>query len=193
MKKLFCVLSLMLPVTVFAAGNSTSNSNSSSQSGAAATNAGNAQSITFTSPGETTTTQKSTGAAVLPGFSGSFSGDYCGATAGVAAGGVGFSFSAGAPKIDESCVMLRTFERTQQAAAAVSQIDPVESQTLRKASLEILAEADPKVKAIFIKRGLIPNDAAIGSSTIAQPAPTPIPMYAPGIPAPAYPSTQRRN
>ena len=142
--------------------------NSSSQSGSVAaseaTNAGNAQNITFNTTTPDTVaysgsyTAKTTGAATLPGFAGSFSSDYCGGTAGLAGGGTGFSFSIGAPKIDNSCVMLRTFERTQQAAASVDAIDPARAKALRAVSLEILAETDDKVKAIFQKRGLIPMD-----------------------------------
>ena len=153
------VIALLIPATVFAndsTNNNTSNSASTSNSTSAAQNAGNAQSITYNSPN--TSTIKSTGNATMSGFSGSFSGDYCGGTAGMAVGGVGFAVSGGGPKIDNSCVMLRTFERTQQAATAMAAVDPVTAQVLRMASLEVLAETDPKVKEIFQKRGLIPRD-----------------------------------
>ena len=144
---------IVLPTVVFAqtaAGKTSTASNSTSQ------NAGNAQNITYNSP--EVSTIKSTGSASLPAFAGSFSSDYCGGTAGVAAGGIGFAFTAGSPKIDNSCVMLRVFERTQQAAASVEPTDPVGSVLLRIASLEILAETDAKVKEIFQKRGVIPRD-----------------------------------
>lgn len=146
----------------------TSNSSATSTaSSGALNNAGNTQGITFNSSGSPgvnysgSYSVKSTGTAVLPGFSGSFSSDYCGATAGVAGGGLGFAFSAGAPVIDQSCVMLRTFERSMQAASAMQPVDPATSRELRAASLEILAEISPKVRAIFQKRNLVPKDEPI--------------------------------
>ena len=139
----------------------TSSSNASTaevSTSAAAGNSSNAQNINFNSTTPSTTTIRTTGSANLAGFSGSFSSDYCGATAQAGLGGIGFGVSGGMPKIDNACVMLRTFERTQQAASALSQIDPIGSEKLRRASLAILAEIDPKVKDIFEKAGLIgPN------------------------------------
>lgn len=142
----------------------TSNSSAASTaSSGALNNAGNSQAIVFNSSGSSGVNYsggysvKSTGAAVLPGFSGSFSSDYCGATAGVAGGGMGFAFSAGGPIVDQSCVMLRTFERSMQAAAAIQPVDAATSRELRAASLEILAEINPKVRAIFEKRNLVPK------------------------------------
>jgi hypothetical protein len=129
---------------------------SSSGSNALSGTSANAQNITFNSaPAPSTTTIRTTGNTSMGGFSGSFSSDYCGATAQASAGGIGFGIAAGGPKIDNACVMLRTFERTQQAAAAISQIDPIIAEKLRKASLEILGEIDPKIKNIFEKNGLI--------------------------------------
>ena len=120
------------------------------------------------------TTIRTTGNANLGGFSGSFSSDYCGATAQAGLGGIGFGVSGGMPKIDNACVMLRTFERTQQAASALSAIDPIGSEKLRRASLAILAEIDPKVKTIFEKAGLINQDgvALVGSRTLNPEAKT---------------------
>lgn len=141
----------------------TSSSNASTASvdtSAAAGNTSNAQNINFNSaPAPTTTTIRTTGSANLGGFSGSFSSDYCGATIQAGLGGIGFGVSGGMPKIDNACVMLRTFERTQQAASAISQIDPIGSEKLRRASLAILAEIDPKVKEIFEKAGLVGDKA----------------------------------
>lgn len=164
MKKIIISLLALSSFSAFATTTNTSASTSASVS--AAQNAGNSQSITYntTNPGTVaysgSYTAKTTGAAILPGFAGSFSSDYCGGTAGVAGGGVGFAFSAGAPKIDNSCVMLRAFERTQQAASSIAAIDPVQARAIRAVSLEILAESDSKVKEIFQKRGLIPTDPA---------------------------------
>lgn len=162
MKKIIISLLMLSSFSAFAATTNTSESSSTSVS--AAQNAGNSQNINFntTNPGNVnysgSYTAKTTGAAILPGFAGSFSSDYCGGTAGLAGGGVGFAFSAGAPKIDNSCVMLRTFERTQQAASSIAAIDPIQAKAIRAVSLEILAETDSKVKEIFQKRGLIPAD-----------------------------------
>ena len=134
-----------------------------STANSAANSTNNAQSITFNSasPNHTTATIESTANPSMGGFSGSFSSDYCGATMQASAGAVGFGFSAGGPKIDSSCVMLRTFERTQQAASSVAPADPMQASILRKSSLEILALIDPKVKEIFEKNGLIGNDSNI--------------------------------
>lgn len=153
-----------------------SGTSSATASSGALNNAGNSQAIVFSSPGTSEQkinytggySVKSTGAAVLPGFSGSFSSDYCGATAGIAGGGMGFAFSAGAPVIDSSCVMLRTFERSMQAAAAIQPVDPATSRELRAASLEILSEINPKVKAIFQKRNLVPKDEVVVSDRTAS-------------------------
>ena len=166
MKNIMGISLFMFGLTIFPfqvnAQTSNSTASSSATSGAL-NNAGNTQGITFNSTGSSglnysgSYSVKSTGAAVLPGFSGSFSSDYCGATAGVAGGGMGFAFSAGAPIIDQACVMLRTFERSMQAAAAIQPVDASTSKELRSASLEILAEINPKVRAIFEKRNLIPK------------------------------------
>lgn len=166
------LMSLLFPLSVMAA-DSNSTSSAVTGSNAAAQNAGNAQSITFTSP--ETSTVRTTGNAALPGFSGSFSSDYCGSTAGIAGGGVGFAISAGAPKIDNTCVMLRVFERTQQAASSLDRVDSVQAQLLRNASLEVLAETDPKVKEIFQKRNLIPTDVSTQreSATVSMTSPPP--------------------
>ena len=72
---------------------------------------------------------------------------------------MGISFAM--PKIDTSCLMLRTFERTQQAANAVSQIDPRQAVKLREASIEILALIDPGIQAIFEKKGLIESSVKV--------------------------------
>ena len=137
-----------------------------STANSAANSTNNAQSITFNSvsPSHTKATVESTANPSMGGFSGSFSSDYCGATMQASAGAVGFGFSAGGPKIDNSCVMLRTFERTQQAASSVAPTDPVQAAILRKASLEILALIDPKVKQVFEKMGLIGNSSNIVKS-----------------------------
>lgn len=100
-------------------------------------------------------TAKTTGAAMLGGFSGSFSSDYCGATAQAGVGGIGFSFGAGGPVIDNGCLMLRSFERIQQAASALGPSDPQGAALLRSASLEVLAEVDPRIRSIFVNKGLI--------------------------------------
>lgn len=144
-------------LTSFAVNDTLSTANS------AANSTNNAQSITFNSasPAHTKATIESTANTSMGGFSGSFSSDYCGATMQASAGAVGFGISAGGPKIDSSCVMLRTFERTQQAASSVAPADPVQAAILRKASLEILALIDPKVKEVFEKNGLIGNEANV--------------------------------
>lgn len=130
-----------------------------------ATSTNNAQSITFnsTTPSSTYATVKSTVGPMMGGFSGSFSSDYCGATTQASSGWLGMGISFGMPKIDTSCLMLRTFERTQQAANAVSQIDPRQASKLREASIEILALIDPGVQAIFEKKGLIESAGKVVS------------------------------
>jgi hypothetical protein len=143
------------PAMAQVSGNAQNTSTTASTAGAS--NEGNAQAITFNSSTPSNQTLRTTGNAVISGFAGSFSSDYCGGTAGLAVGGPGFSVSGGAPKIDESCVMLRTFERVQQAAVA----DPVNARELRNAALDILAEIDPKVRAIFVKHGLVDSPKTV--------------------------------
>ena len=144
----------------------TANSNSAN---ASSTN--NAQSINFnTQPANhTTNTMETTVQPMMGGFSSSFSSDYCGATMQASAGAVGFGFSAGAPKIDGSCLMLRTFERTQQAASAIAPSDPFMAATLREASLEILGLIDPKVHEIFQRKGLIKSKPVESKPVESQP------------------------
>ncbi len=120
-----------------------------------ATSENNKQSITFNGPSKTEATVRSTGTAMVGGFSGSFSSDYCGATAQAGVGMVGFAFSAGGPVIDQSCVMLRVFERTQQAASSMASVNAAHAALLREASLEILGLIDPKVRNIFVQKGLL--------------------------------------
>ena len=170
MKKTIAIL-CYLPIMAMAQTIiSDSTSSSTTTSRAAANNAGNAQNITFNSPGALTYggsySVKSTGTAILPGFAGSFSGDYCGSTMGAAGGGMGFAFSLGAPYIDEACVLLRSYERTMQAASMST--SPSEAFVIRGAALEILAEVNPKVKVIFERKGLV--------EPAPKPAPSPMGM-----------------
>jgi hypothetical protein len=156
-------------VTTVAPVTTSSASNNIGTTSAQAGTSSNAQNINFNSgPAATTTTVRTMGSANLGGFSGSFSSDYCGATAQAGLGVIGFGLSGGMPKIDNACVMLRTFERTQQAASSISAIDPIGSEKLRRASLAILAEIDPKIKTIFEKAGLIDQDGVglVGSKTL---------------------------
>jgi hypothetical protein len=158
MKKASLALAILITCSAAQAqsaldANVSSNATTASTSGA--NNAGNAQQIVFNSSTPGTQTIKSTGQAVLSGFAGSFSSDYCGGTAGVAVGGPGFSVSGGAPKFDDTCRFLRTFERVQQAAAS----DPGNAAELRAAALEILAEVDPKVRIILTRHRLVKGDA----------------------------------
>ena len=153
--KRFLLLLCFIPCLSFAQNNAASTATGAAYSSAA--NQGNKQSITFAGPDRTefagSYNVKTTGAAILPGFSGSFSSDYCGATAGAAGGGMGFAFSVGAPVIDQSCVLLRTFERTMQAAQFST--NERTASTIRDAALEVLAEVDPKVRQIFETKGLV--------------------------------------
>ena len=66
---------------------------------------------------------------------------------------MGFGFSIGAPVIDSSCVLLRTYERTMQAAASTT--DPIHAITIRSAALELLAEINPTVRNVFERKGLV--------------------------------------
>ena len=154
MRKTIAILCLM-PLMTMAQTTSTSSAETSSK--ASSSNAGNAQNITYNTPAGVnyggSYSVKSVGTAILPGFSGSFSGDYCGATGGAAGGGMGFAFSIGAPIIDSSCVLLRTYERTMQAAASTT--DPIQAVAIRSAALELLAEINPTVRNVFESKGLV--------------------------------------
>lgn len=159
--KIFYLGFLLLCPHVYAEPvNSSPNSSTASTAEVATTaqagNSANDQNITFnTAPPLSKTTVVTTGSANLGGFSGSFSSDYCGSTVQAGVGGLGFGVSGGMARIDNTCVMLRTFERTQQAASALMQIDPIASEKLRRASIAILAEIDPKIKLIYEKHGLL--------------------------------------
>ena len=150
MKKTIAILCFM---PLIAVAQTTTDSSATATTNSASTNAGNAQTIQFNAPPMNNYSVKTTGNAMMPGFSGSFSSDYCGATAAGGVGGMGFAFSFGAPYIDQSCLLLRTYERTMQNAA--QQVDPDRAEIIRDAGLEILAEINPKVRAIYEKRGLI--------------------------------------
>jgi hypothetical protein len=156
MKKTIAIL-CFLPIVAMAQTTTTSTSSVDTNARATANNAGNAQSITYNTPAGVnyggSYSVKTTGTAILPGFSGSFSGDYCGATGGAAGGGMGFAFSIGAPIIDSSCVLLRTYERTMQAAASTT--DPMQAVVIRSAALELLAEINPTVRGVFESKGLV--------------------------------------
>ncbi|MEI7917323.1 MAG: hypothetical protein WCH41_05880 [Methylophilaceae bacterium] len=153
----YLLYSFLLSCSMSAVAATTNTIDTANSNSANASSTNNAQSINFnTQPANhTTNTMETTVQPMMGGFSSSFSSDYCGATMQASAGAVGFGFSAGAPKIDGSCLMLRTFERTQQAASAIAPSDPFMAATLREASLEILGLIDPKVHEIFQRKGLI--------------------------------------
>jgi hypothetical protein len=156
--KMKTALALALLVAAGAAHAQTavgSNSTASTASTSGANNAGNAQQLVLNSTAPGTQTIKTTGQAVVSGFAGSFSSDYCGGTAGLAVGGPGFSVSGGAPKMDDTCRFLRTFERIQQAAAS----DPANVAELHSAALDVLAEIDPKVRIILTRHHLLKGEA----------------------------------
>jgi hypothetical protein len=159
--KIFYLGFLLLCQHVFAEPVTSSPNTSTASTAEVATtaqagNSDNNQNINFNSGSPLgKSTLVTTGSANLAGFSGSFSSDYCGSTVQAGVGGLGFGVSGGMARIDNTCVMLRTFERTQQAASALIQIDPIASEKLRRASIAILAEIDPKIKLIYEKHGLL--------------------------------------
>jgi len=157
----FKVLLIIMSCPVNSFAGDTLNSTNS-----AANSTNNDQAIQFVNGATPTQTQTSVESTVNPamgGFSGSFSTDYCGATMQGSLGIVGIGFSVGGPKIDNSCVMLRTFERTQQAASSLAQVDVASAALLRKASIEILGLIDPQVRLIFEKSGLLTNETKVNN------------------------------
>jgi hypothetical protein len=156
-QKIFLWILLFLSLHAYAVEPATSTASTAEVATTAqAGNSDNNQNINFnTASPLPKTTLVTTGSANLAGFSGSFSSDYCGSTVQAGVGGLGFGVSGGMARIDNTCVMLRTFERTQQAASALIQIDPIASEKLRRASIAILAEIDPKIKLIYEKHGLL--------------------------------------
>ena len=177
--RIFLLLLLSYSFSAMAAVTNTIDTANSNSANASSTN--NAQSINFNSQpaNHTTNTLETTVQPMVGGFSSSFSSDYCGATMQASAGAVGFGFSAGGPKIDGSCLMLRTFERTQQAASAIAPSDPTMAATLREASLEILGLIDPKVHDIFERKGLIEAKTAESKSQATPTAFNPSPTQSP--------------
>lgn len=112
--------------------NSNTSSNASTQSNAGATNAGNAQSITFNS--EAQDRLKTTPALGGNSFYGSFSSDSCMVSAGVGFSVVGFGGTGVTPIRDTNCDLRRSFERIEQAAA----MQPKRAEQLHQAANDVL-------------------------------------------------------
>lgn len=94
---------------------------------------------------------KTTPGVGIGSFSNSFSSDYCAGV--VQAGGswMGGSVVAGGPVDKVSCVLLRTYERTQQGAAAEDR--PSVKYALKDASYNILCEVHPIAKKALQAQG----------------------------------------
>lgn len=102
---------------------------------------------------------KTVGNAPALGFGVSFSTDNCYSTAGASGGWLGGALGFGVPIEGMSCTFLRVYERLQQGAA--SETDPEMKRDLKDASYEVLAEVNPKIRAILSRRGVIHGQAAV--------------------------------
>lgn len=132
--------------------NAITNSNTASTSGAM--NAGNAQNIHFN--GQTPDKQTLKVAPSLGGNSyyGSFSSDNCMVSAGGSLSTIIGGGSVVAPVRDQQCALLRVFERTQQAAASINDVDPNTAARLRQASTDMLCQVSDEAKIALQNQGL---------------------------------------
>lgn len=138
--------------------NNTSTSGSTASANTSASNAGNAQQITFNSAA-TPRTQRIETTPSLGGnsFYGSYSPDSCAVSGGGGAGWTGFIFNLAGPIEQKSCVLFRAFERSQQAAATVASMDPVTAARLRQASIDMLCQVSDQVREALSYQGLCSN------------------------------------
>lgn len=123
--------------------NNNTSSSAQTNSSAGASNAGNAQSITFNSEAQ----NRLKAAPALGGnsFYGSFSSDSCMVGAGLGVSIVGFGSNAVTPIRDTQCDIRRSFERTMQAAAS----QPKRAEQLTQAANDMLCSlGGPVFKAL---------------------------------------------
>lgn len=105
MKQLIMVVGLLCAVSAFADTTTTTPSTSTSTSEASAANQGNSQTITFTSPTESTTTVKNVPSIGAPALAGS--NDTCMGSTSIGAAGVGIGITIGSTWTDNNCKMLK--------------------------------------------------------------------------------------
>lgn len=157
MKRILFILALMLFGTQAFAQTYTANSTSGSSGSAtsAASNQGVSLQNNFqTSPGYDTTTLRNTPGVILGGFAGSFAQDYCGGTVQGGMGLAGFSIAGGGPKIDMHCVLLRTFERTMQAASTIAPRNGALAVKLQQAGIDMLCSVSDESRAALSAQGV---------------------------------------
>ncbi|WKV22070.1 hypothetical protein Phage2-1_00070 [Achromobacter phage 2-1] len=127
-------------------------SNASTQSSSGATNAGNAQNITFKSNNDGTSTQKFAPPVAGQGFYGSFSADSCMVSGGGGGSTIGIGLNVAIPVEDKNCNLRRNFERIMQASATTK--DPNRSVRLETAAIDVLCQSDEKTRAALMGQGL---------------------------------------
>lgn len=142
----------VFPMTASAQVNSNSASSATTNSTAGATNAGNAQNINFNSRNDGTSTQKFAPPVAGQGFYGSFSPDSCMVSGGAGGSTIGVGLNFAMPVEDKNCNLRRNFERIMQASATTK--DPVRSQRLETAAIDVLCQADEKTRAALAGQGL---------------------------------------
>jgi hypothetical protein len=112
MKKIILALALMIAVPVFAATN-TNTVRFTPTTTSAASNQGNAQSITFTAPAATTSTVNNSGDQTVRNVpsmgapSLTTSNDTCMGSSSIGAAGIGFGITIGSTWTDNNCTMLK--------------------------------------------------------------------------------------
>lgn len=144
----------LFSVSAFAQANLNSTSAATTNSVAGATNAGNAQSIHFNSSQDGTTTLKAAPSMGGNSFYGSFSSDNCMVSGGGTVSTIIGGASVVTPIRDPQCSLLRVYERTQQAASSVANIDPVTSKKLRQAAVDMLCQVSDEAKKALVNQGL---------------------------------------
>lgn len=168
--KILLIAALSMVAVGTAQAQSTAQSATQSTATSAAQNAGNAQAITFNSDSSGTSTVRNVPSLGGNGFYGSFSPDNCMVSAGGTAVIAGFGGSVVTPVRDPQCSLLRTFERTQQAAATIAAQDPVTAAKLRQAATDMLCQVSDEARAALARQGLC--------SDLSAPAPIHATAYA---------------
>lgn len=168
----------------FLSNNSASTAQTQSQS--AASNAGNAQAITFNSGDAPHNTRLNTIPSVAGNsFYGSFSPDSCMVSGGGGGSVVGFGINAAVPVEDKHCNLRRNFERVMQWSSTVA--DANLRRVGQQAGIDILCQSDEKTAAALSAAGLCSQQFATAQTrTASYQAPA-----APATPVAASSSTVR--
>ncbi|CAH1655046.1 exported hypothetical protein [Hyphomicrobiales bacterium] len=169
--KLALTTALLAAIFTFpATAQTTASSQSQNTATGTAQNAGVHQGIAFNSDASGEQKIKNVPSLGGNGFFGSFSPDNCMVSGGGTAVIAGFGGSVVTPIRDPQCSLLRTFERTQQAAATVAAADPALAYRLRQAATDMLCMVSDEARAALAHQGLCSDLTQAAAATIAPAA-----------------------